>query len=291
MLWLLLGLGAGVLALVLVFNWRERRQLNALTPHRRESVADQPLEQEEPHEDIDDRWEWGVDMVIRRSDLLDERVCPARMGNKPSRLVMTDGQTATLAVLLATRQGGLTVDDHQAVGDQVSQWEASGAIRPPAMAVPPFSDLVRRARQAEADIADLDGQLIFHLQAEKPASSETIAACCEQLGLSQRGEGRFSMLDGDGQIGFSLLPADQGLMMSFLLDLPRVCDPESWFVEMAETAQSLAQVLGAEVVDDRGMVLTEQAMGLIREQVRQRAETLTEAGLCPGGALARGIFQ
>ncbi|MDP4669054.1 MAG: hypothetical protein NWS21_00920 [Burkholderiaceae bacterium] len=291
MLWLLLGLGAGVLASVLVFNWRERRQLKALTPARRESAADQRLEQEESHEDIDDRWEWGVEMVMRRSTLLDDRQCPARMGNKPSRLVITGNQTATLAVLLATRQGGLTVDDHQAVGDQVSQWEASGAIRLPASAVPPFSDLVRRARQAEADIADLDGQLIFHLRAEEPASSETILACCEQLGLSQRGEGRFSMLDEDGQIGFSLLPADQGLMLSFLLDLPRVCDPESWFVEMAETARRLAEALDAEIVDDRGMVLTEQAMGLIREQVRQRAETLTEAGLRPGGVLARGIFQ
>ena len=85
--------------------------------------------------------------------------------------------------------------------------------------------------------------------------------------------------------------ADQGLMLSFLLDLPRVCDPESWFVEMAETARRLAEALDAEIVDDRGMVLTEQAMGLIREQVRQRAETLTEAGLRPGGVLARGIFQ
>ena len=66
MLWLLLGLGAGVLASVLVFNWRERRQLKALTPARRESAADQRLEQEESHEDIDDRWEWGVEMVMRR---------------------------------------------------------------------------------------------------------------------------------------------------------------------------------------------------------------------------------
>ena len=155
MLWLLLGLGAGVLASVLVFNWRERRQLKALTPARRESAADQRLEQEESHEDIDDRWEWGVEMVMRRSTLLDDRQCPARMGNKPSRLVITGNQTATLAVLLATRQGGLTVDDHQAVGDQASQWEASGAIRLPASAVPPLSDLVRRARQAQADIAEV----------------------------------------------------------------------------------------------------------------------------------------
>ena len=38
------------------------------------------------------------------------------------------------------------------------------------------------------------------------------------------------------------------------------------------TARSLADAIGAEIVDDRGLVLTEQSMTLVREQVRQRAE-------------------
>ena len=291
MLWLLVLLGLAVVAGVLVFNWRERRSLRQLAPVRRDPVVEAPPgAQPTPFLPPSPRLEWSVWLEPMGSQSLKGLLCPARIGTKPARLLMESDFSGCLVVPLATRQGGLTLDDHEAMVGQIQSWEAAGLARA-ADALPSFADLVRPAREAEAQLLDLDGQLMFHLQSDEPPSAETLSAYCQQLGLSQRGEGRFSMLDAEGQVVFSTMPADQGLLLSFLLDLPRVQDPESAFVDMGMTARSLADAIGAEIVDDRGLVLTEQSMTLVREQVRQRAEALSQAGLPAGGPLARSLFQ
>ncbi|MGA0056369.1 MAG: cell division protein ZipA C-terminal FtsZ-binding domain-containing protein [Burkholderiaceae bacterium] len=291
MLWLLVLLGLAVVAGVLVFNWRERRSLRQLAPVRRDPVVEAPPSaQPTPFLPPNPRLEWSVWLEPMGSQSLKGLLCPARIGTKPARLRMEADFSGCLVVPLATRQGGLTLDDHEAMVGQIQSWEAAGLARA-ADALPSFADLVRPAREAEAQLLDLDGQLMFHLQSDEPPSAETLSAYCQQLGLSQRGEGRFSMLDAEGQVVFSTMPADQGLLLSFLLDLPRVQDPESAFVDMGMTARSLADAIGAEIVDDRGLVLTEQSMTLVREQVRQRAEALSQAGLPAGGPLARSLFQ
>jgi hypothetical protein len=291
MLWLLVLLGLAVVAGVLVFNWRERRSLRQLAPVRREPVVEAPPSAEPtPFLSPNPRLEWSVWLEPMGSQSLKGLVCPSRIGTKPARLLTESDFSGCLVVPLATRQGGLTLDDHDAMVDQIQAWEAAGLAQA-SDELPSFADLVRPAREAEALLLDLDGQLMFHLQSDEPPSAESLSAYCQQLGLSLRGEGRFSMLDADGQVVFSTMPADQGLLLSFLLDLPRVHDPEAAFVEMGMTARSLADAIGADIVDDRGLVLTEQSMALVREQVRQRAEALLQAGVPAGGPLARSLFQ
>ena len=58
-------------------------------------------------------------------------------------------------------------------------------------------------------------RLMFHLQSDEPPSAETLSAYCQQLGLSQRGEGRFSMLDAEGQVVFSTMPPTRGCCCHF----------------------------------------------------------------------------
>ena len=291
MLWLLVLLGLAVMAGVLVFNWRERRSLLQLAPVRREPVVEPEASPEGPlFVSPNPRLEWAVWLEPMGRQSLDGLLCPARIGSKPARLLVESDASCCLVVPLATRQGGLTLDDHEAMLAQIHAWETAGQARA-SDELPSFADLVRPAREAELLLLDLDGQLMFHLQSDEPPTAESLSAYCQQLGLSLRGEGRFSMLDAEGQVVFSTMPADQGLLLSFLLDLPRVNDPESAFVNMVMTARSLADAIGADIVDDRGLVLTEQSMALVREQVRQRAEALAQAGVPAGGPLARSLFQ
>ncbi|MGA0186926.1 MAG: hypothetical protein ACO3JE_02080 [Burkholderiaceae bacterium] len=215
MLWLLVLLGLAVVAGVLVFNWRERRSLRQLAPVRRDPVVEAPPSaQPTPFLPPNPRLEWSVWLEPMGSQSLKGLLCPARIGTKPARLLMESDFSGCLVVPLATRQGGLTLDDHEAMVGQIQSWEAAGLARA-ADALPSFADLVRPAREAEAQLLDLDGQLMFHLQSDEPPSAETLSAYCQQLGLSQRGEGRFSMLDAEGQVVSAPCPPTRGCCCHF----------------------------------------------------------------------------
>jgi hypothetical protein len=156
---------------------------------------------------------------------------------------------------------------------------------------PDSAEIMTRAREVDMLLGRLDGQICFHLKASRlPAWSE-VDRLMEALGLTVRGDGHYVRHDADGALRYVVMPADDGLFLSLLLDLPRVALPAAVLSQMVDDAQAIAQACEAELVDDRGMPLLPPAIQMMRAQVTARAEQLQAAGLVPGSRLACRLFS
>ena len=79
--------------------------------------------------------------------------------------------------------------------------------------------------------------------------------------------------------------------LTLLLDVPRVEHPVERFDEMVKLAQHLALELGAAVVDDHRVALSELSLAQIREQISLIESRMLAAEIQPGGAQARRLFS
>ncbi|MGA0984206.1 MAG: cell division protein ZipA C-terminal FtsZ-binding domain-containing protein [Burkholderiaceae bacterium] len=59
---------------------------------------------------------------------------------------------------------------------------------------------------------------------------------------------------------------------------------------MVEAAKTIQQSLGGQLVDERNTVLSDQAFDHIARQIEDKVRVFVEAGLLPGGDLAKRIF-
>lgn len=194
-----------------------------------------------------------------------------------------------LGMALATRSGFASLIEIEAFLEQAEQRLAAHGLtrlgpRPDAAAS------MTQARQVDALLSQLDGQICFHLKASRMPAWADVDRVMQELGLVVRGNGQYARQGSDGRHWYSIMPADQGLFLSFLLDLPRVVTPAAVLGRMVEEAQAVGQAFEAELVDDRGMPLSAPAIAMMQSQVIARADQLRAAGLVPGAPLTCRLF-
>jgi len=247
-----------------------------------------------PQEPLDPRFELIMDFsgTAPLSPMVEKLLARfIRVQTKPVRHYL-DAQKGVVQVgmVLATRSGFaslIEIEEFLEQSERLMLPYGLSRIGPR----PDSAQTMARAREVDMLLSRLDGQICFHLKASRLPSWSDVDGLMAALGLEVRGDGHYARLDAEGVLRYVIMPADEGLFLSLLLDLPRVTQPAVVLGQMVEDAQAIAQAFEAELVDDRGMPLLAPAMQMMRAQVGARAEQLQAVGLVPGSLLARRLFS
>lgn len=174
-----------------------------------------------------------------------------------------------------------------------------------AVDLPDTEDVAVQAALLDQFCAEVDQMIGVNLVArdDRPFPGSKVRALAESNGLRLTPDGRFVQYDDAGCELFSAsdfdgrpLRADalgqtQLKGLTFLLDLPRVADGERAFDQMMHLARTFSVTLGAALVDDNRVALTEAGLGRIREQIRRLQESMRSHGIPPGSAVALRLFS
>ena len=223
--------------------------------------------------------------------VLNELRTVRRIGSKPVRCIEGPGfHQACLAIALAGRSGSLNLLELDEFSARCDELAASLELTITSSSLDPL-EVIRLARQAEEQLLALDAQVQFNLVTDRAPSLASIERAARHAGLLAWGKGRFFMQhEGSDDIVFSVLPGDQGALLGFMMDLPRVDEPARAWSAMVVAARSIQQSLGGQLVDERNVTLDERAFAVIATQIQQRVRALVDAGLVPGGDLSKRIF-
>jgi FtsZ-interacting cell division protein ZipA len=170
---------------------------------------------------------------------------------------------------------------------------------------PDVEEAASRALQLDGFCAEVDQMIGINLlpNGEITLAASEVAQVVQPLGMSLQADGSFHLLDTRGFTIFSLCNVEatpfqhhtfnhmrvKGLTL--LLDVPRVEKPVKRFVEMVALAQRLAREMGAAVVDDHKVVLSEISLDQIREQIDAIENRMLAADIVSGSAQARRLFS
>ena len=172
------------------------------------------------------------------------------------------------------------------------------------MTEPDVDEAAIRALQLDAFCAEVDQMIGINLLPNGgitlPASE--IARVAQSHGMNLQADSAFHLLDARGFTLYSLCNLDttpfqhhtfnhmrvKGLTL--LLDVPRVEHPAQRFDEMVALARQLAQDLGAAVVDDHRVILSDASLAQIREQIAAIESRMLAGDILPGSKQARRLF-
>ncbi|MDZ4200887.1 MAG: cell division protein ZipA C-terminal FtsZ-binding domain-containing protein [Gallionella sp.] len=172
-------------------------------------------------------------------------------------------------------------------------------------AVPDVHETHRYAVELDTFCAEVDQMVGINLvpPGERLIPGAKIAQAASLLGLTLEADGAFHALDTHGHTLFNLINRDSKPFqhhtletsgtagITLLLDVPRVEHPGSQFDSMLAAAHELARELQANLVDDRGVSLSDHGLELIRGQIGAVETRMSEYGIAPGSAQARRLFS
>ncbi len=223
------------------------------------------------------------------------------VGSKPVRIEverlgshwgpLTAGEKAVrirCSLLLANRQGPLNaveLSDFNAAIESLA-----GKLQAP-VSIPDMAPILRNARDLDTLAARLDTQIEVRVELPEAADPGRVAGVVRQLGLSERGNGRYEAFADSGDSLFTLAfnqPRDQ---IDFVLDVPRTAEKYEAWEGMVACAQSMAQTLGGRLVDSSGRGLSVGMIGTVSRQLARRYAELAQAGLAAGNAAALRVFH
>jgi FtsZ-interacting cell division protein ZipA len=267
---------------------------------------------------VDSRLDCIVPLTLGES-VTGDRVIPfavrlRRAGSKPVFVegCDTEGQWGTLrpgtryeqlrvAVQLANRSGPLNeLEFSEFVGSVHQLADALDASAD----FPDMGAVVQMARELDGFAAQCDAQLSVNVLTDgAPWSGSYVQAVASQDGLLLSRDGtRFVKLDAQQNPVFTMtfenmnflrddLTYKGGQMITLLLDVP-VADEDilPWRL-MCDYARSLAQRIGARVVDDQRRVLPDASMQAIDDRLMTLYARLEQAGLPAGSTAARRLFS
>lgn len=172
---------------------------------------------------------------------------------------------------------------------------------------PEFPDMletVSMARELDGFAAQCDAQLSINVLSDgAPWSANYVQAVASQDGLLLSRDGtRFVKLDAKQSPVFMLQFGDTnflrddltykgGQMITLILDVPVADEDILPFRLMCDYAKSLAERIGARVVDDQRRPLPEQALLAIEKQLMTLYARLEEAGIPAGSPATRRLFS
>jgi len=160
------------------------------------------------------------------------------------------------------------------------------------------------AQQLDTFCAEVDQMIGINLlpNGEITLLASEVAEAAQLHGMSLQADGAFHLLDARGFTVFSLCNADAAPFqhhtfnhmrvkgLTVLLDVPRVEHPAQRFDDMVILARRMAQTLGAALVDDHRVVLSDASLAQIREQIAALEERMLSGDILPGSAHARRLF-
>ena len=205
----------------------------------------------------------GLQLVDRRGSISDEQVvdfCHRVQALAATLVAECDFGSRAQALRIAAELDKLCLDVDIQVGVNVVKSRGAGIA----------ASQVRNLAEAKGCTLGADGQ--FRLRTPDGADMLTIANL-EQNPFT---------LDASTQV------STRGVTVS--IDVPRAPDADASFAQFSGFAQSLAQALNAELVDDNRNPLTPQGLDAIGQAVSRARAALREAGIAAGSPLALRLF-
>jgi hypothetical protein len=192
------------------------------------------------------------------------------------------------SVLLANRQGPLNAVE---LSDFSAAMESlAGQIG--ARFVPPdLNQVLRQARELDAMAARLDTQVDLGVEASAPITPQKLATVARQVGLYDRGGGRYACLAEGGELLYSLMAGETADLLAFVLDVPRTAEAHDPWRSMVACASSCAQLVGGRVVDSAGRGMSVGMIDNVGLQIQKRYRELENAGLKAGSPLALRVYN
>ncbi len=207
-----------------------------------------------------------------------------------------------LGLQLANRAGAVNITRLSDFRDLARE---IGAELQADITVPDVDEAASRAQQLDEFCAEVDQMIGINLlpNGDITLAASEVAQVVQQLGMSLQADGAFHLLDARGFTLYSLCNVEttpfqhhtfnhmrvKGLTL--LLDVPRVAQPVERFDEMVLLARQLAKELGAAVVDDHRVMLSDISLAQIREQIAAIESRMLSAEIQPGSAQARRLFS
>ena len=207
------------------------------------------------------------------------------------------------AVQLASRSGALNEIEYSEFVQKVQAFaDAVGAVPD----FPDMLDVVARARELDAFAAPLDAQLAVTLRANEVAwSVGYVQQCAQRLGfVAGAVSGRFVLpaaeesappllvLSFDPQAALAEQPQDAALRECTLgLDVPQTPEEAEPFPAWHNAARTLADDMGATLVDDQDQPVTLHAFATIGVELQRIYRALEARDLAAGTPAARRLFS
>ena len=206
-------------------------------------------------------------------------------------------------VQLANRSGALNEIEYSEFVHKVQAFaEGVGAMAD----YPDMLDVANRARELDAYAGPLDAQLVALLRSTSVAWSVGYLQQCAarhgfvagllpgRLVLPAADEGAPPMLvlAFDAQAALADDPQTSAVReVTLSLDVPQTAEAAEPYPAWQRIAQSLAQDMGAAVVDDGGRPITIQAFDAIAQDIARLYRSLESHDLAAGSAAARRLFS
>ncbi len=206
------------------------------------------------------------------------------------------------ALQLVDRRGSLGEHELMRFTGGMQRVADQTASLPPAL--PASVETLHGADELDRFCADVDIQIGVNLLALGDAfAGGALAAFAARQDLMLAVDGRYHAFADDGRSLFSLgnleaedFPAeDPGLFsthaVTLVIDVPLVRDGRAAFDRMMSCAEQFASEFNAAVVDDNHAQFGTEAASLIREQIAQFQDRMSEQGIPAGSALALRLFS
>ncbi|MBP8306359.1 MAG: hypothetical protein KAY46_03790 [Burkholderiaceae bacterium] len=193
-----------------------------------------------------------------------------------------------VGVLLANRHGPLNAMEYSEFVTGVQALAEQLAVLGD---TPDMNTVLQRARSLDEACAALDAQIGLNVEAPDALGLVDLARLAQETRCTERGNNRHARLSEHGEVVFSLSLSDSPTRLSLLLDVPRAPLAAQPWQEMVACARHCAQRLGGRLVDDQGRALTDASLQRIEQQLTERQQALSAAGLVPGSALALRVFN
>lgn len=161
-----------------------------------------------------------------------------------------------------------------------------------------------QAQAIDAFCIDVDKAVEFHVLANQGMFHATkLRGLAEACGMQLSAEGRFELLNADGQLVFSVRnyegkPFSADMLKSavmtgvtFQLDIPTTPDSLQVFDQMVEIARHLATSLNAALIDVNRKAIGDPQLDKIRQQLKNISNAMATQGIIPGSSHAKRLFS
>ena len=172
--------------------------------------------------------------------------------------------------------------------------------------LPDMSEAIAHARELDQFAASHDAQLSFTIASRKTAwSPGYVQQQAARIGFvpgvipgrmviaaSTAGLPPVLVLSFDARAAMAEDPNQSALRsISLGLDVPQVAPSEQAFARLCESAQALAQAMDGQITDDNGQVLSDAAIQIIDNDLKNLYQALAARDLAAGSLQARRLFS
>jgi hypothetical protein len=206
-------------------------------------------------------------------------------------------------IQVANRQGPLNDIEFSEFVVKAQTYADAFGITPE---LPDMSEAIAHARELDQFAASHDAQLSFTIASRKTAwSPGYVQQQAARIGFvpgvipgrmviaaSTSGLPPVLVLSFDARAAMAEDPNQSALRsISLGLDVPQVAPSEQAFARLCESAQALAQAMDGQITDDDGQVLSDAAIQIIDNGLKNLYQALAARDLAAGSLQARRLFS